>query len=93
MAFLVKCPVDGLGPAARRVLLDLRSCVQLGGDEAAQVIGIVGGVGDDMADPLQPLDQTARLRAVAPVPGRDLEPDGQAERIDGGVDLGRQPAA
>ena len=46
-----------------------------------------------MTDPLQPLDQAARLRAVAPVPGRDLEPDGQAERIDGGVDLGGQPTA
>jgi len=39
---------------------------------------------------LQPLDQALRLRAVTPVPRRDLEPDRQAERIDRGVDLGGQ---
>ena len=62
------------------------------GDEVAQVIGVVGGIRDDMADALQPVDQAARLWTAAPLPQRDCEPDRQAERIHGGVDLGCQAA-
>ena len=46
-----------------------------------------------MAHALQPGDQALRLRAVAPVPRRDLEAHRQTERIDGSVDLGGQPPA
>ena len=75
---------------ARRVLLDLSRRVELRADELPQVIGVIGGIGDDMANAFQPLDQAARLRAVAPLTRRDLKPDRQAERVDGGVDLGGQ---
>ena len=54
------------------------------------MVGVVARIGDDMADPLQPLDQPTRLRAVTPVSGRDQEPDRQPQGIDGGMDLGRQ---
>lgn len=74
------------------VLLDVCGCTEDFDDEVAQVIGVVGGIGDDMADALQPLDQTACLRAVAPLPWRDRNPDRQTERIDGGVDLRRKAA-
>jgi hypothetical protein len=77
----------------RRVLLDLGFGFQLVMDEAAQMVGVVGGIGDDMRRSLQPLDQAACLSAVAPVPGRDGEADRQAEGIGGGVDLGRQVAS
>lgn len=74
------------------VLFDVCGGAEGFGDEVAQVIGVVCGVRDDMADAIQPLDQTARLRAVAPLPRRDRDPDRQTERIDGGVDLRRQAA-
>lgn len=88
---LQKRPVDRLGPAAGGFCL---ICAVASGsqgcrDEVAQVIG----VGDDMRDALQPFDQAAHLRTVAPGLGRELEPDGPAERIGSGVDLGGQPAA
>lgn len=92
MTLLVERPVDGLCPASRWVLLDLRRRPEVGGDERSQVIGVVGGVGDDVADAVEPLEQFARLRAVAPVPGRDLEAQRQPERVNGHVDLGGQPA-
>lgn len=57
------------------------------------MVGIVARVGNDMADPLQPLDQRSGLRAVAPVPGRDQEPDRQPQGIDGGMYLRRQAAS
>ena len=78
---------------ARRVGLDMR----LGGktivDQRAQVPRIVGGIGDDVVHARQPFDEARRLRAIAPVPGCRHQPDRQAERVDAGVDLRRQPAA
>jgi hypothetical protein len=46
-----------------------------------------------MADTLQAFDQTTRLRAIAPMAGRDREPDRQSQRIDRRMDLGRQAAS
>ncbi len=83
------------------VLFDVCGCTEDFGDEVAQVIGVVSGIRDDMADAIQPLDQTACLRALPglsrprrghgpsppPLPWRDRNPDRQTERIDGGVDL------
>ena len=43
-----------------------------------------------MTDTLEAFDQAARLRAVAPMAGRDCEPNRQAERIDRRMDFGRQ---
>src|SRR6056297_3350785 len=67
MAFLVDHPVDGRAATARRVLLDLCRRTQVAGDEATQGVGIIGGVGDHVANVGQPVDQPARLRAVAPL--------------------------
>ena len=61
---------------------------QIIGDEAAQVIGIISRIHDDMTNTLQAFDQTARLRAVAPLAGRDRGSDRQAERIHRSVDFG-----
>ena len=92
VAFPVERPVDGLASASGRVLLDLCGRAEVVGDEIAQMIGVVACLGDDVADPLQALDQPAGLRAVAPVPGRDQKPDRQPRGIDGGMDPGGQPA-
>jgi len=75
MALLVERPVDGLVAAAGRVLLDLGRRAQFLGDDQAQVVGIVGGIGDDVTDARQPFDQATRLRAVAPVARCDRDPD------------------
>jgi hypothetical protein len=57
------------------------------------VVGVIGGVGDDVSNALEPFEQAARLRTVAPVSGRDLEAQRQPEGVDCGVDLGGQPAS
>jgi hypothetical protein len=77
VAFLVERPVDQFGPAARRVLLDLRHRSEFVGDEIAQVIRIIARIRDDMSDPLQPFEQALRLRAVASVSEGDENPDRQ----------------
>jgi hypothetical protein len=53
----------------------------------------LGCVCDDVANALQTFDQGARLRAIAPVAGRDREPDRQAQGTDSGVDLRCQAAS
>ena len=52
-----------------------------------QVIGVVGCVGDNMTDPGQAFDQSARLRVIARLSGRHSDADRQSQRIHGGVDL------
>jgi hypothetical protein len=42
---------------------------------------------------LQTFDQTTRLRAIAPMAGRDNEPDWQTQSIDSRVDLRGQTAS
>ena len=46
-----------------------------------------------MADAFEAGQQRLGLRAVAILPRRRVDADRQADRIDGGVQLGRQPAA
>ena len=70
MALLVERPVDRMGALARRVALNLRGCAEIIGDEGAQGIAVVGGVGDDVVDARQPLKKTLRLRAVPALAGR-----------------------
>ena len=93
MALLVEHPVDGFGSTACRVPLDPSRRAEVVGDEGAQVIGVAGGVCDDMVDAVESFEQAARLGTVAPVSGCDLEAQRQPESIDGGVDLGGQPAS
>ena len=92
MTLFVERPVDlsAFRPAA--VSFDLRRSSQLFHDEPAQGVGVVSGIGDDMADAFQPGQQPLCLGAVGPLPGGQFEPDRQAERINGGVDLRRQTA-
>jgi len=94
MALLVERPVDRLASCAGRVLLDLRPGAEFVGSEAAQRIG--GRQAASATAWPTPSSPAIRgwacggLRAVTPVPRRDLEPDRQAERIDDRVDPGRQ---
>lgn len=57
------------------------------------MIGVIGRIRDDMTDALETFDQATRVGAIAPMAGRDCEPDRQAERIDRRMDFGRQPAS
>lgn len=92
MALLVEHPVDRISRAPRRVLLDVSGRAQALSNKRAQMIGVVGSVRDDMVDGVEPIDQTARLRTIAPLPGRDRDPDRKAERIHGGMYLRGQAA-
>ncbi len=56
------------------------------------MISVVGRIGDDMADPLQALDQCTHLRAITPVHRSDQEPDRQPQGINGGMIFCRQTA-
>jgi hypothetical protein len=62
------------------------------GDEIAQVVCVVGRVHDSMTHARQTIDQTACLRAIAPLPGRDRETDRQSKCINRSVDFCRQAA-
>ena len=57
VTLLVVFLVDCFGAASRWVLLDLCGRAQIVRNEGAQTVGVVARIGDDMADPLQPLDQ------------------------------------
>lgn len=93
MALFVEFPVEKStsGPAA--VALDPGGGVQVLSDEAAQRVGILASIGDDMAHAGQVGDQPLSLRAVAPMAGRQREPDRQAERIHRCMVPDPQPAA
>lgn len=86
MAFLVEIAIERVSQAACGVLLDLGAGAEIIADEATQAIGIVCSVRDDVANAMQPLDEAACLRTVAPLAGRDRYAQWQAERIDGGMD-------
>jgi len=53
MALLIKFPVDSWSKGAAGVGLDLRGCTKVIGDKSAQWIGVIGCIGDDMADAFQ----------------------------------------
>ena len=93
MALVVERPVDGPASRPAAVALDLRRGSQPFGDEPARVFGVVSCVGNDVANIPEVFEQTFRLGAVGPLAGGEFEPDRQAERINGGMDLGRQSAA
>lgn len=93
MALFVELPIDGRYACAAGVGLDLRSCTEVIGDEGAERIGVIGGIGDDMADALQTGQERLGLWAIAILPRCWMDPQRQADRIDGCVQFGRQPAA
>ncbi len=88
MAFLVERPINRSIAAACRIALDVGFGPKIIGDNAAQMIRVIGRIRDDMSDAAQPFDQASRLRAVAPLTRRDDEPDRQPKRVNNGVDLG-----
>lgn len=85
---LVGVPVDGRGCGPARIGLDLRGRAKLIGDEGAQPIGIISGIGDDVADTVQVLEQHLGPGAVAILTRGRMDAQRQAERIDHGVQFG-----
>lgn len=75
MAFLVEVSVERPAPRAAAVALDLGGGPQVIGDEPAQRIGVVSGIGDDMSDTCKVSDQALGLRTVGPMARRDRETD------------------
>lgn len=83
MALLIERPVNRAIFTPGWIALDLRHRTEIICDEIAKIIGIH----DDMAHAGQPVDQALRLRTIAPLSGRDGEPDRQAQGIHHRVDL------
>lgn len=92
MLFLGKNPVNVLVPRADRLLLHLRDGAKFIGDAGPQMIGIMGGIHDNLFDAFSRFKQAARLRAIPLVTRRYPEAVRQTKRIHGGVDLGGQAA-
>lgn len=89
MTFLVEPPVDKWGNGAARVGLDMGGCAEIIGNEGAQRVCVVSGIGDDMTNALQAVQEGFRLRAIAVMPRCWVDAQRQAQRIDGRVQLGR----
>ena len=86
MALLVERLVEGKLEGARGVIRDdgPRTLV---GDRLAQAVAVVSSVGhDDVGRQL--LDQGFGLRGIAPLAGREREPDRAAQTAYGQMDLG-----
>lgn len=93
MALLVEVLVERIWSRPRRVGGYLRRCARILVDEDAQMIGVIRGVADHEADPGQPFEQATRSWTIAPLAGGHDDAKRIADPVDGGVDLGRQPAA
>ncbi len=89
MAFLVEAPIDGRFGGSARIGLDLRGGAKVVGDEGAQRIGVISGIGDDVADALQASQQRLGLGTIAALAGRRMDADRQADGIDGRMQFGR----
>jgi len=87
MPLLVEQPIDWPIFLSRGVSLDVCGCVQIIGDESAQMIGVIGRVHDDVLRGCEAFDQAACLWAVAPLAGSDDGADRQPEGVDRRVDL------
>ena len=92
MTLLIEIPVQRTAPGTAAIAPDLGGGPQIVGDEAAQCVGVVSGIRDDVADADQTAEQPLGLRALGPLAGRNREPDRQAERVHRRMDPGRQTA-
>lgn len=63
------------GTRARGVRRDLRLRPKLVPDENPEMIGVIGGVRDHVGDACEPSDQARGLGRVAPLPGRQSNPE------------------
>ncbi len=61
-------------------------------DDGPDTVGVIGAVGDDVVGGLEALEQGLGEQAVMDLTCADLDAQRVAERIDAGVDLGRQAA-
>lgn len=93
MTFFVEFPVDWWSARTAWVRLDLRGCLEIVGNENAERISVISGVGDDMADALQAGEEDFGLRAVSVVSRRWMDTDRQADGIDDSVQFCRQSTA
>jgi hypothetical protein len=93
MALFIEPPVDRRSDGAARVRLDLGGCPQMIGDEGTKRIGIIGRISNDMVNALEPGQERLGLRAIAILPRRWIDTQRQADRIDHGMQFGRQPTA
>lgn len=92
MALFVEHPVDWAAFAASWIALDVGGCAEIIGNEGSQVIGVIGGVHNNVLRRRQTFNQATRLRAVAPLTGCNRDADRQAKRIDSGMYFGGQAA-
>ena len=91
VAFLVDRLVEVEVGGPRRIVGDDGDGAGLS-DCGAEVVGIVGGIGQDEAWPVL-VEQGGGLRGIAALPGGQDDPDGAAKAADGEVDLGAPAAA
>lgn len=90
MAFLVEAPIDGRFGGSTGIGLDLRGGAKVVGDEGAQRIGVISGIGDDVTDALQASQQRLGLGTIAALAGRRMDADRQPDGIDGRMQFGCQ---
>ena len=89
---LVGVRVEGLDTFAGRIVGD-DGCRAPVDQEAAQLIGVIGGVGQAQARAGQGFEQGPGEGSVAPLSGGYFEGDEAAFAIDNRVDFGRATAA
>ncbi len=90
MALFVEAPVDGRLCRSAGIGLDVRGGTEIVGNEGTQRIGIIGGIGDDVADAFETCQQRLGLRTITPLSRCRMDPDRQADGVDSGMQLGRQ---
>ncbi len=92
MALLVEVFIHRDRSGAGRIAGDNGFGAELFGDDNPDAVGVIGAVGDDVVGGVEPREQGLGEQAVMDLPGADLDAQRVAERIDAGMDLGRQAA-
>lgn len=92
MALLVELFIHRDRSGAGRIAWDNSLGAELFGDDSPNAVGVIGAVGDDVVGGVEPREQGLGEQAVMNLPGADLDAQRVAERIDAGMDLGRQAA-
>jgi hypothetical protein len=92
MALFVEVFIHRDRSGAGRIAGDNGFGAELFGDDNPDAVGVIGAVGDDVVGGVEPREQGLGEQAVMDLPGADLDAQRVAERIDAGMDLGRQAA-